>query len=377
MVKATYPKLPDIESVSDSNQTVTKQYLLQIPITVGQLIGTIQVCADITHTPQSPYDPAFEHQLSQSIQRTITDYVKVHGIPKVKYDPDHPRFILGINDSPDAPFQANIGNHATLIDSISVYIPYAYDSITSQQESVDKISYGTEVMVYFQWRIKDGRSSEPQAEAWVSVAIEDVDCDGFDTYLKSKADTFVTSSNLGTLENLIETFDEKPAHIQDCFRPRSNEPFDLDLEIHDGFIVLKVTKLIDAETLNKITTSFQQQQLVRNEIDLGQTQFNLGMIGAVLHNNSLVRIRANLETKAQPAIKDASPIMTIEECVAYNKDTVVTKSNAKISGLVVCGLGLLAGSMFMSDKNSAFERAIVSVAMAFLTGPLGALTGFL
>lgn len=337
------------------------------------------MCVDITHTPQSPVNPAFNHQLSSSIQRTIGDYIKARGLPQVINDPYYSRFTLGIND---AQFQANIGNHATLIESISVYIPYAYDSITSQQESVDNISYGTDTTVYFQWRVryKSNPDSEPQAEAWVSVAIDDVDGDGFDTYLKGKADSFVTANDLGTLEDLIETFDERPSHIKNCFQPWTGaEPLDLDIDIHAGFIILKVTKLIDTATRDRLTTSFQQQQLVRNETDLGQTQFGLGMVGAVLHNSSLINIKNDLVARKPPALIKGNIVqaMSIEECSTYCKDMTVAKTRARFNGMIACGLGLFMGVALMGRNNNGIERAIMSVAMAFLTGPIGAIAGFL
>ena len=335
----------------------------------------IQVLADITHRPQTTVGSAFDSQLSQSLQRTIEDHLREHGLQEVIRDP--PRWCFILSTPTLSSIQENVGKHVTIIDSIKVTVPYSYCSVKEPM-------YGADITVYYQQRTDGKVSTEADTLALVNTRESGTDgIDGLDDYMTKTVARLKSSGDIDGLNFLthgFDNFDLRSQRHQDIFSPRPvSEPISLDLEICKSFVVLKVIPLADKKTIDRLTTVFMQKQSFYETEDIGRSFLGLGAVGGLLHMNSLKYHRSCIaEEKNHYVPYGPFPPLNIKECRDYKKAKDKLTARARRNGLIACSIALGTSWLLWNVVGGGpTARIIVTAIMVFLTGPLGAIAGFL
>ena len=317
----------------------------------------IQVKISIAHTCLFIEPFIIAPLLVLSLQKTLQDWLSKHGMD-VLLDENNDCFVL---NTTNIPFQDNIGLHTTTIESIRVTIPYQRANRVIQGTSKDKIAYGASISILYQQVSPSNQSS--------SDRVADIE-----------AENEKMRWGFHELSYFVELNDKPAPFYNDYFGPNEFGEFKLDARAYQYTVVLHRIRSADEATNQRISTLFQQRQLLGDIIDVGTSFMISGALGGTTHTTALFDYRQSLGWRKKSTVeRGLFPEMTVEECRNYhNNKTAIVAAKSRPMYWLLCGTSMgMAYLLRHMMADTAVQRCLLTAGLSFVIGPIGLLVGIL
>lgn len=340
--------------------SITSEYTLNVPLTVPGQEVHIRIEVVVKHRPDLCSASLIESLLGPSIQQTLQDQFETQELFATQ-DSANSCFVCALK--PEV-FQGNIGLHATIIDSISIKIPYSRATTEVRDKTADKADYCTLITLFYQEQ--PDVDSSPRTRAILNEAA-----------LRTRA-----AWNGNRISTIAEIGIDNSKFFEKYLGGVSPGQVKLKLQVQNGIVILMITRAADEVTVQKIISHFKQKQMIDEATEVSGTARWFGYMGSWLHLNDLVTFRQTLIKPGASSPKPGFlPEMTVTDCQEYVKNKKQALSECSLKSSLRYGViaGLAFGSVYTLRhvNDSTVFRCLLTMGLTVLVGPLGAIAGLL